>query len=607
MKDICCIGHVTKDKIVTPSSTVYMAGGTSFYFAYAINQLPKDVSFSLITAMDPTEKEPVEKMLKAGIDVTLNPSRNTVFFENIYGDNPNDRKQRVLAKADPFTIQQLEHVEAKVFHLGSLLSDDFSPEVVAFLAKKGKVSIDVQGYLREVRDEKVYAIDWKDKLDVLKNTYYLKVNETEMETITGLKDPKEAAKLIHAWGVAEVIITLGSEGSLVYVDDTFYDIPAYPPHEVVDATGCGDTYSAGYLYKRLQGANPVEAGKFAAAMCTIKLAHATGHLIYSRFWNKFLYDLGYVCEKEPFRKLVNQGMIQGRSNFVYRVVGTNTFVSLGLKDKYETTEIHVDVNIVHNDRLDLEAFRNWLPDYRDAEFILEDGEYICGWAIEKMSKSMFNVVNPDKICDDYGADTLRLYEMFLGPVEQSKPWDTKGIDGVHRFLRKLWRLFYERENFIVTDEKASPAELKSLHKLIGKAREDIENFSFNTTVSAFMIAVGELADCHKREILEPLLIVLSPFAPHIAEELWQALGHGESICNARFPEYVEAYTHEDSCTYAVSFNGKTRFTVEQPKSASREEVEAYVRSLEQTAKYVAGLNIVKVIVVPGKIVNIVVK
>ena len=335
--------------------------------------------------------------------------------------------------------------------------------------------------------------------------------------------------------------------------------------------------------------------------------HATGHLIYSRFWNKFLYDLGYVCEKEPFRKLVNQGLIQGRSNFVYRGVGTNTFVSLGLKDKYETTEIHVDVNIVHNDRLDLEAFRNWLPDYRDAEFILEDGEYICGWAIEKMSKSMFNVVNPDKICDDYGADTLRLYEMFLGPVEQSKPWDTKGIDGVHRFLRKLWRLFYERENFIVTDEKASPAELKSLHKLIGKAREDIENFSFNTTVSGFMIAVGELADCHKREILEPLLIVLSPFAPHIAEELWQALGHEESICNARFPEYVEAYTHEDSCTYAVSFNGKTRFTVEQPKSASREEVEAYVRSLEQTAKYVAGLNIVKVIVVPGKIVNIVVK
>ena len=273
MKDICCIGHITKDKIVTPSRTVYMAGGTSFYFAYAINQLPKDVSFSLITAMDPTETEPVVKMRETGIDVTLNPSRNTVFFENIYEEDQNKRKQRVLAKADPFTIRQLEHVEAKVYHLGSLLSDDFSPEVVAYLAGKGKVSIDVQGYLREVRDEKVYAIDWKDKLDVLKNTYYLKVNETEMETITGLKDPVEAAKLIHSWGVTEVIITLGSEGSLVYVDDTFYEIPAYAPHEVVDATGCGDTYSAGYLYKRLQGANPVEAGKFAAAMCTIKLEH----------------------------------------------------------------------------------------------------------------------------------------------------------------------------------------------------------------------------------------------------------------------------------------------------------------------------------------------
>ncbi len=273
MKDICCIGHITKDKIVTPNRTVYMAGGTSFYFAYAINQLPDDVSFSLVTAMDPTEKEPVEKMLKAGIDVTLNASRNTVFFENIYGENQNERKQRVLAKADPFTIKQLEHVDAKVYHLGSLLSDDFSPEVVAYLATKGHVSIDVQGYLREVRDEKVYPIDWKDKLAVLKNTYYLKVNETEMETITGLKDPREAALLLHSWGVTEVIITLGSEGSLIYVDDTFYEIPAYPPHEVVDATGCGDTYSAGYLYKRLQGANPTEAGKFAAAMCTIKLEH----------------------------------------------------------------------------------------------------------------------------------------------------------------------------------------------------------------------------------------------------------------------------------------------------------------------------------------------
>ena len=273
MKDICCIGHITKDKIVTPHRVVYMAGGTSFYFAYAINQLPNNVSFSLVTSMDPTETEPAEKMRQAGIDVTLNASRNTVFFENIYGENQNERKQRVLAKADPFTIEQLEHVDAKVYHLGSLLSDDFSNEVVEYLAKKGKVSIDVQGYLREVRDEKVYPIDWKDKLKVLKNPYYLKVNEIEMETITGLKDAHEAAKLLHSWGVTEVIITLGSEGSLIYVDDTFYEIPAYAPHEVVDATGCGDTYSAGYLYQRTLGATPTEAGKFAAAMCTIKLEH----------------------------------------------------------------------------------------------------------------------------------------------------------------------------------------------------------------------------------------------------------------------------------------------------------------------------------------------
>ena len=337
--------------------------------------------------------------------------------------------------------------------------------------------------------------------------------------------------------------------------------------------------------------------------------HATGHLIYSRFWNKFLFDLGYVCEKEPFKKLINQGMIQGRSNFVYRIINTNTFVSYGLKDQYETTEIHVDVNIVRNDRLDLEAFRNWMPDFADAEFILEDGEYICGWAIEKMSKSMFNVVNPDMICDTYGADTLRLYEMFLGPLEQSKPWDTKGIDGVNRFLKKVWRMFYDRDGFIVTDEKASPDELKALHKLIGKVRTDIESFSFNTAVSAFMIAVNELNDlkCTKREILEPLIILLSPFAPHISEELWEALGHKESITYAAFPEYVEAYTVENNCTYAVSFNGKTRFTVELPLDMSREDVEAHVRGLENTSKYVAGGNIVKVIVVPGKIVNIVVK
>ncbi len=337
--------------------------------------------------------------------------------------------------------------------------------------------------------------------------------------------------------------------------------------------------------------------------------HATGHLIYSRFWNKFLFDLGYVCEKEPFRKLINQGMIQGRSNFVYRIINTNTFVSYGLKDQYETTEIHVDVNIVRNDRLDIAAFKAWMPEFATAEFILEDGEYICGWAIEKMSKSMFNVVNPDMICDTYGADTLRLYEMFLGPLEQSKPWDTKGIDGVNRFLRKVWRMFYDRDGFIVTDEKASPEELKALHKLIGKVRADIEAFSFNTAVSAFMIAVNDLTDlkCTKKEILEPLTILLSPFAPHIAEELWEALGHKESITYAEFPEYVEAYTVENTCTYAVSFNGKTRFTVDLPLDMPREDVDAHVRSLDQTAKYVAGGNIMKVIVVPGKIVNIVVK
>ena len=336
--------------------------------------------------------------------------------------------------------------------------------------------------------------------------------------------------------------------------------------------------------------------------------HATGHLIYSRFWNKFLYDLGYVCCDEPFAKLVNQGMIQGRSNFVYRVVGTNTFVSLGLKKQYETTEIHVDINLVHNDKLDLEAFKAWRPEYADAEFILENGEYICGWAVEKMSKSMFNVVNPDDICDTYGADTLRLYEMFLGPIEQSKPWDTKGIDGVNRFLKKFWRLFYDREGLIVTDEKATPAELKALHKLIGKEQEDIEALSYNTNISAFMIALNDLGECHKREVLEPLVVLLSPFAPHMAEELWEALGHTGSVCDAAFPEYVEAYTVEDSVTYPVQFNGKMRFTVDQPKSASPAEVEAAVRALPQTAKYVTeGQSIVKVIVVPGRIINIVVK
>ncbi len=335
--------------------------------------------------------------------------------------------------------------------------------------------------------------------------------------------------------------------------------------------------------------------------------HATGHLIYSRFWNKFLYDLGYVCKDEPFEKLINQGMIQGRSNFVYRIVGTNTFVSFGLKDSYETTEIHVDVNIVHNDKLDIGAFKAWREEYADAEFILENGEYVCGWAIEKMSKSMFNVVNPDDVCDSYGADTLRLYEMFLGPIEQSKPWDTKGIDGVNRFLKKFWRLFYDADKFLVNDEKATPAELKALHKLIGKEQTDIEAFSYNTTISAFMIALSELGECHKREILTPLVILLSPFAPHIAEELWEALGHKESVCKAQFPEYVEAYTIENNVTYPVQFNGKMRFTVELAKSLSPAQVEAEVRQNPQTAKYVAGGQIVKVIVVPGRIINIVVK
>ena len=335
--------------------------------------------------------------------------------------------------------------------------------------------------------------------------------------------------------------------------------------------------------------------------------HATGHLIYSRFWNKFLYDCGYVCEQEPFKKLINQGMIQGQSKFVYRIKNTNTFVSYGLKDQYDTTEIHVDVNIVDGDRLDTEAFRRWMPDFATAEFILEDGQYICGSAVEKMSKSMFNVVNPDLVCERYGADTLRMYEMFLGPLEQSKPWDTKGIDGVHRFLRRFWKLFFDRDTFSVSEEKATPAELKVLHKLIGKAQDDIEHFSFNTTVSAFMIAVGDLTDlgCNKREILEPLLVVLSPFAPHICEELWQMLGHGESISFASFPVYNPAYTVEDTVKYPVQFNGKMRFLLELPKSMDREAVEAAVRADASTAKYLQGATIRKVIVVPGKIINIV--
>ena len=335
--------------------------------------------------------------------------------------------------------------------------------------------------------------------------------------------------------------------------------------------------------------------------------HATGHLIYSRFWNKFLFDLGAVCEDEPFRRLVNQGMIQGRSNFVYRIKNTNTFVSFGLKDQYDVQPIHVDVNIVSNDKLDLEAFKAWQPDFHNAEFILEDGQYVCGWAIEKMSKSMHNVVNPDTIIERYGADTLRFYEMFLGPLEQSKPWDTNGIDGVHRFLKKLWNLYWSGDSVKVTGEAASKDELKSLHKLIKKVTADIENFSFNTSVSAFMICVNELTSLatNKREILKPLLILLSPYAPHIAEELWHAIGEEGSVVTAEWPELNEAYLVEDNFTYPVSFNGKTRFMLSLPATLTPQEVEAAVLSAPEAEKWLEGKTPRKVIVVPKRIVNIV--
>ena len=335
--------------------------------------------------------------------------------------------------------------------------------------------------------------------------------------------------------------------------------------------------------------------------------HATGHLIYSRFWNKFLFDLGAVCEDEPFRRLVNQGMIQGRSNFVYRIKNTNTFVSFGIKDQYDVQPIHVDVNIVSNDKLDLEAFKAWQPDFHNAEFILEDGQYVCGWAIEKMSKSMHNVVNPDTIIERYGADTLRFYEMFLGPLEQSKPWDTNGIDGVHRFLKKLWNLYWAGDSVKVTDEAASKDELKSLHKLIKKVTADIENFSFNTSVSAFMICVNELTSLatNKREILKPLLILLSPYAPHIAEELWHAIGEAGSVVTAEWPDLNEAYLVEDNFTYPVSFNGKTRFMLSLPATLTPQEVEAAVLSAPEAEKWLEGKTPRKVIVVPKRIVNIV--
>ena len=336
--------------------------------------------------------------------------------------------------------------------------------------------------------------------------------------------------------------------------------------------------------------------------------HATGHLIYSRFWNKFLFDLGLICKDEPFQKLINQGMIQGRSNFVYRVVGTNKFVSLGLKDQYKTQEIHVDVNIVSNDILDLDKFRAWMPDFANAEFILEDGKYICGWAVEKMSKSMFNVVNPDDIVENYGADTLRLYEMFLGPLEQSKPWDTNGIDGVHRFLKRLWGLFYKGDEVNVSDAEPTAEEYKTLHKTIKKVTSDIEHFSFNTAISAFMICVNELnsAKCNKRAILEPLVVLLAPFAPHVAEELYHVLGNESTVCDAAFPKHDEKYLAENTVKYPISFNGKVRFTLELAADLNPKQVEEIALADEQTAKYLDGKAIKKVIVVPKKIVNIVI-
>ena len=338
--------------------------------------------------------------------------------------------------------------------------------------------------------------------------------------------------------------------------------------------------------------------------------HATGHLIYSRFWNKFLYDLGVVVEDEPFRKLINQGMIQGRSNFVYRIKDTNTFVSLGLKDQYDTTAIRVDINLVQNDILDTERFRAWRPEFADAEFVLENGKYVCGWAVEKMSKSMFYVVNPDDIVERYGADTLRLYEMFLGPLEQSKPWDTNGIDGVNRFLKKMWNLYMAGDAVRVTDAEPTAENLKTIHKLIKKVTGDIETFSFNTSIAAFMICVNELTaqKCTSRSVLADLLVVIAPFAPHIAEELWHsAIGNTTTINDAQWPEWNEKYLVEDTVNYAVSFNGKARFNIRVAAGTDKAEVERLALENEAAAKWLDGKNVVKIIVVPNKIVNIVVK
>ncbi|MDD6141671.1 MAG: leucine--tRNA ligase [Bacteroidales bacterium] len=336
--------------------------------------------------------------------------------------------------------------------------------------------------------------------------------------------------------------------------------------------------------------------------------HATGHLIYSRFWNKFLYDLGVVCEDEPFKKLINQGMIQGRSNFVYRIKDTNTFVSYNLRKNYDTTEIHVDVNIVSNDILDTEKFRAWRPEFADAEFILEDGKYVCGYAVEKMSKSMFNVVNPDDIVETYGADTLRLYEMFLGPIEQSKPWDTNGIDGVNRFIKKLWNLFYKGDEVLIDDTTPSADALKSIHKLIKKVTWDIEHFSYNTSISAFMICVNELTSlkCHSRAVLSDLAVLIAPFAPHLAEQLWHDLGNATTVCDARWPQFDEKYLVESTVNYAVSFNGKARFNIKVANGTAREEVEKIALADPAAEKWLAGKTPKKIIVVPNKIVNIVI-
>lgn len=335
--------------------------------------------------------------------------------------------------------------------------------------------------------------------------------------------------------------------------------------------------------------------------------HATGHLIYSRFWDKFLFDIGVSCEDEPFKKLINQGMIQGRSSLVYRINGTNTFVSYNLKDEYETSEIHVDVNIVHNDVLDIDRFKAWRPEYETAEFILEDGKYVCGWNIEKMGKRYHNVVNPDDVAEKYGADTLRMYEMFLGPLEQSKPWDMNGIDGVHRFLRKVWSLFYKGEEFVVTDEEPTKEELKSLHKLIKKVSADIESFSFNTSVSAFMICVNELTSlkCSKKAILKELITLLAPFAPFVSEELWYALGNTTSVCDAKWPTFNEEYLAEDSFKYGVAFNGKVRFELDFSADAVQADVEKAVLSHELAQKWLDGKTPKKVIFVPKKMINVV--